>query len=77
MANSYTVLSNEKVFISFLNRLGDIFPWETYFVNTAFRSKKLSEQEKKKLGARTREVYLTKYIRGSDDNRVDEETALS
>ena len=74
--NSYTVLANEKTFISFLDKLGDIFPWETYFVNTAFRSKKLSEQEKKKLGARTREVYLTKYIRGSDNNRVDEEAAV-
>ena len=55
---------------------GDIFPNETYFVNTAFRSKKLTEKEKSKLGAKNREVYLTKYIRGSDNNRVDEESAI-
>ena len=73
---SYKVLINEKSFISFLNRLGDIFPHETYFINTAFRSKKLTNDEKSKLGVRNREVYLTKYIRGADNNRVNEESAI-
>lgn len=76
MSESYKVLVNEKSFISFLDRLGDIFPYETYFINTAFRSKKMTDEEKLKLGARNREVYLTKYIRGNNNNRVDEETAL-
>ena len=76
MSESYKVLINEASFISFLDRLGDIFPNETYFVNTAFRSKKLNEKEKSKLGTRNREVYLSKYIRGSDNNRVDEESAI-
>ena len=76
MSESYKVLVNEKSFISFLDRLGDIFPYETYFINTAFRSKKMTDEEKLKLGARNREVYLTKYIRGNNNNKVDEEIAL-
>ena len=76
MVKSYTVLINEKSFISFLNKLGDIFPNETYFINTAFRSKKMTDIEKSKLGARNREIYLTKYIRGDVNNRVNEENAL-
>ena len=76
MSESYKVLINESTFISFLNRLGDIYPNETYFINTAFRSKKLTEKEKSKLGTRNREVYLSKYIRGSNNNRVDEESAI-
>ena len=76
MSESYKVLVNESTFISFLNRLGDIYPNETYFINTAFRSKKLTEKEKSKLGTRNREVYLSKYIRGSNNNRVDEESAI-
>jgi hypothetical protein len=76
MSESYKVLIDESAFISFLNRLGDIYPNETYFINTAFRSKKLTEKEKSKLGTRNREVYLSKYIRGSDNNRVDEESAI-
>lgn len=76
MSESYKVLINETSFISFLNRLGNIFPNETYFVNTAFRSKKMTDNEKFKLGARNREVYLTKYIRGDINNKVNEENAI-
>lgn len=73
---TYQVLANEQEFTTFLERLGDIFPWETYLVNTAFRSKKLSETEKVLLGARNREVYLTKTLRGTSNNRVDVESAI-
>lgn len=57
MADTYKVLVDENQFLTFLERLGDIFPHETYLINTAFRSKKLTEEERKQLGARTREVY--------------------
>lgn len=76
MADTYKVLVDEKQFLTFLDRLGDIFPNETYLINTAFRSKKLTDEERKLLGARSREVYLTKTIRGSDNNRVNSENAL-
>lgn len=76
MADTYKVLVNEKQFLTFLDKLGDIFPNETYFINTAFRSKKLTDEERKMLGARAREIYLTKTIRGSDNNRVNSENAL-
>lgn len=76
MADTYKVLVDENQFLTFLERLGDIFPYETYLVNTAFRSKKLTDEERKMLGARNREVYLTKTIRGSDGCRVNSENAL-
>lgn len=76
MSETYKVLVDENQFLTFLDRLGDIFPNETYLVNTAFRSKKLTDEERKQLGARNREVYLTKTIRGSDGCRVNSENAL-
>lgn len=76
MSETYKVLVDENQFLTFLERLGDIFPYETYLVNTAFRSKKLTDEERKMLGARNREVYLTKTIRGSDGCRVNSENAL-
>ena len=76
MSESYKVLVDENQFLTFLERLGDIFPEETYLVNTAFRSKKLTDEERKFLGARNREVYLTKNLRGSDGFRVDTENAV-
>lgn len=76
MSETYKVLVDENQFLTFLERLGDIFPHETYLVNTAFRSKKLTDEERKMLGARNREVYLTKTIRGSDGCRVNSENAL-
>ena len=76
MSETYKVLVDENQFLTFLERLGDIFPYETYLVNTAFRSKKLTDEERKQLGARNREVYLTKTIRGSDGCRVNSENAL-
>lgn len=76
MSETYKVLVDENQFLTFLDRLGDIFPYETYLVNTAFRSKKLTDEERKQLGARNREVYLTKVIRGSDGCRVNAENAL-
>lgn len=76
MNETYKVLVDENQFLTFLDRLGDIFPYETYLVNTAFRSKKLTDEERKQLGARNREVYLTKVIRGSDGCRVNTENAL-
>lgn len=76
MVDTYKVLVDENQFLTFLERLGDIFPHETYLINTAFRSKKLTEEERKQLGARNREVYLTKTLRGSDGCRVNTENAL-
>lgn len=76
MSETYKVLVDENQFLTFLDRLEDIFPNETYLVNTAFRSKKLTDEERKQLGARNREVYLTKTIRGSDGCRVNSENAL-
>ena len=76
MINSdrYVVLQNEKSFLSFLDRLGDIYPHETYLISTNFRSKKLSEEEKKKM--KSNKMYLSKHIRGSDNCRVNQEIAL-
>ena len=70
----YVVIKNEKSYLSFLDRLGDIYPNETYLISTNFRSKKLSEEEKKKM--KSNGMYLTKYLRGADNCRVDPEIAL-
>ena len=76
MMNSdrYVVIKNEKTFLSFLDRLGDIFPHETYLISTNFRPKKLTEEDKKKM--KKNGMYLTRHIRGSDNNRVVPEIAL-
>ena len=68
------VIKNEKTYLSFLDRLGDIFPYESYLIATNFRSKKLTEEEKKKM--KSNAMYLTKYIRGADNCRVNPEIAL-
>ena len=70
----YVVIKNEKSYLTFLDRLGDIYSHETYLISTNFRSKKLSEEDKKKM--RSNGMFLTKHIRGSDNNRVNPEIAL-
>ena len=76
MMNSdrYVVIKNEKSYLTFLDRLGDIHPHETYLICTNFRPKKLSEEEKKKM--RSNGMFLTKHIRGADNCRVNPEIAL-
>ena len=76
MANSdrYVIIKNEKSFLTFLDRLGDIYPHESYLISTNFRSKKLSEEDKKKM--KNNGMYLTKYLRGDDNSRVNSEKAL-
>ena len=76
MMNSdrYVVIKNEKAFLTFLDRLGDIYPHESYLISTNFRSKKLTEEDKKKM--KNNGMYLTKYLRGSDNFRVNPEIAL-
>ena len=76
MMNSdrYVVIKNEKAFLTFLDRLGDIYPHESYLISTNFRSKKLTEEDKKKM--KNNGMYLTKYIRGNDNFRVNPEMAL-
>lgn len=70
----YVVIKNEKTYLTFLDRLGDIYPHETYLIATNFRSKKLTEDDKKKM--KKNGMFLTKHIRGSDNNRVNPEIAL-
>ena len=70
----YVVISNEKSFLTFLDRLGDIYPHESYLISTNFRTKKLSEEDKKKM--KRNGMHLTKYLRGADNNRVNQELAL-
>lgn len=73
-SDRYVVIKNEKSFLTFLDRLGDIYPHETYLISTNFRSKKLSEEDKKKM--KNNGMYLTKYLRAYDNNRVNPELAL-
>ena len=76
MMNSdrYMIIKNEKSYLTFLDRLGDIYPHESYLISTNFRSKKLTEEDKKKM--KNNGMYLTKYIRGDDNCRVNPEMAL-
>ena len=76
MANSdrYVIIKNEKSFLTYLDRLGDIYPHESYLISTNFRSKKLTEEDKKKM--KNNGMYLTKYLRGDDNCRVHPEKAL-
>lgn len=71
----YIIIKNEKSYLTFLDRLGDIFPHETYLISFNIRSKKITEEDKKKMKCNLG-MYLTKYIRGAENNRVDPEIAL-
>jgi hypothetical protein len=64
---------------NFLKDIGaaDIDKTESYLVMTAFRSKKLTDEEKQKLGARAREMYLTKNLKKDHKGIFDFESALN
>lgn len=70
----YIIIKNEKTYLSFLDRLGDIYPHESYLISSNIRSKKISEEDKKKM--KCFGMYLSKYIRGAENNRVNPEIAL-
>lgn len=71
----YVIIKNEKAYLTFLDRLGDIYPHESYLISTNIRSKQISEEDKQKM-KRCFGMFLSKYIRGSVNNRVDPEIAL-
>ncbi len=76
---NYEIIKDEEMIKNFLKDIGaaDIDKTESYLVMTAFRSKKLTEEEKQKLGARAREMYLTKNLKKDHKGVFDFETALN
>ena len=62
LQETYEIVRDENILKSFLKKLGaeDLSSLESYLVIMAFRSKKLDAAERTKLGARHREIYLTK-----------------
>lgn len=76
----YQVVSDEKELKSFIELISGkagIQRSESFLVNTAFRSKKLSDQERKRLGARNREMYMTKHLRCDHKGNFDTEEAVN
>ena len=73
-SDRYILIKNEDTLLSFLDRLGDIYPHETYLILTIFRSKKLNEEDKNKI--KNNMMYLSKYLRGEENNRVNPEKSL-
>lgn len=76
---NYEIVKDEEMLKSFLKDIGaeNIDKTESLLVMTAFRSKKLTEEEKQKLGARAREMYLTKNLKKDHKGIFDFESALN
>ena len=75
----YQIVADEKILKDFLVALGcnELSKLESYLVVTSFRSKKLNDEERKKLGARNREMYLTKNLKVDRKGVFDLEAAVN
>ena len=76
---NYQIVKDEEHLKSFLSWIGiaELQTTESLLVNVSFRSKKLSDEERKALGARNREMYMTKQLRPSRNGKVDIEHCIN
>ena len=75
---NYKIVEDGNILKNFLKIITkDLTPTQSIFVNSCFRSKKLTETERSSLGARSREIYLTKNLRLDKENKVDLERLVN
>lgn len=79
LQETFEVVRDENILKDFLRKLGadELSNLESYLVVAAFRSKKLSATEKSNLGARNREMYLTKNLKKHSNKPFDYEGAVN
>lgn len=79
MNSRYQIVADETILKNFLTALGvdELTRLESLLVVTSFRSKKLTDIERSKLGARNREMYLTKTLKVDRKGNFDYEGAVN
>lgn len=79
LQETFEVVRDENILKDFLRKLGadELSNLESYLIVTAFRSKKLSATERSNLGARNREMYLTKNLKKHSNKPFDYEGAVN